>query len=319
MSDFVSMFGKLKSKKILITGATGFVGKNLCEYLLKLNKEHQLEMNIGAMARNPSLMEGVSFYSHDLKNPILLEERFDLIIHAATPVTNPKEGQDEIYDIIVNGTKHILDFAKKSSTTHLLVISSGAVYGDIPEGLENIPENFMPTTPLTSAYARGKAKSEELVFEFLKNNNLIINIARCFAFSGKHLPLNAHYALGNFVRDMLSLEKKIHVLGDGSAVRSYMDASDLVFWLLAILLNDRSDIFNVGSDLGISIKDLAYEVAGLASPPGAVVIQGKRSENLKVNRYVPSIAKAKEVLNLEMKMTRELSIKKMLEWNRGRI
>lgn len=314
MNNYSHISAKLAGKKILITGATGFVGKNLCETLVQLNSRENLKMEIVGISRRPVEMKGVTFISHDVCNPFTLEGHFDYIIHAATPVTNTTDNEEKILDIIVKGTKNILDFAGKCMASHFLLVSSGAVYGAIPESLSHIPENFRPVSPLTTAYARGKQISESMALDYQSKSNIILNIARCFAFSGRHLPLDGHFAIGNFVRDAL-IGQNIQVKGDGSAIRSYMDSEDMVYWLLCILLYDKSDIFNVGSDQGISIKDLAHEVASQVNDL-SVNIEGKSSSEDKKNVYLPSIEKAGKILGLKLTESRESSIKKMMNFNR---
>lgn len=321
MNNFGKSGAKFRGKRILITGVTGFVGKNICEFLVHLNAEHGLGMEIAGIGRKPFAMTGVTYYSHDVLQPFTLNLNFDYIIHAATPVTKVTDSEKEILDIIVKGTQNILDFARRAKASHFLLISSGAIYGEVPESISLIPETFKPASALTSSYAKGKQESESLALSFLAENDMVLNIARCFAFSGKHLPLDAHFAIGNFVRDALN-NQPIHVIGDGSAIRSYMDVDDMVNWLLTILLHDKNDIFNVGSDQGVSIKELAYEVASQADKLDAkldVIIESKASAGVKKNVYVPSIAKAREVLGLKLEISRESSIKKMLEFNRVKI
>ncbi len=315
MNDYKSLAAKLAGKKILISGATGFVGKNICDFLVGLNRFYNSEIKITGLARKLVLMEGVTFHSHDVLNPLELDAHFDFIIHAATPVTTAEDSDQKTLDIIVRGTENILAFSRKCKASRFLLVSSGAVYGVIPESVERVPEEFIALSPLNNAYAQGKMLSESICLDFLNNNQITLNIARCFAFSGKHLPLDAHFAIGNFVKDALG-QKPIKVKGDGSAVRSYMDSEDMVYWLLSILLHDKNDVFNVGSDQAISIKELAYKVA--ATVPGLeVIIEGKSQKESKKNIYVPSISKGRSLLGLELNTTLESSIQKMMQMKRA--
>ena len=314
MNNFKSLASKLAGKKILITGATGFVGKNICEVLVSLNHSQNLGIQITGLARKFVSMDGIEFFAHDVMNPLKLNSEFDFIIHAATPVTTVEESDQETLDIIVNGTKNLLEFSKKCNATRFLLVSSGAIYGAIPEDIELVSETYVATHPLTNAYAEGKMLSESICRDFMAKNPIRLNIARCFAFSGRHLPLEAHFAIGNFVRDALN-GVSIKVKGDGSAIRSYMDSEDMVYWLLSILLHDKNDVFNVGSDQAISIRELAYKVASNVSNLG-VSIEGKLNVESKKNVYVPSISKSREILGLELKTTIDSSIKKMLEMKR---
>ncbi|MGZ3787951.1 MAG: NAD-dependent epimerase/dehydratase family protein [Bacteriovorax sp.] len=310
----------LKGKSLLITGGSGFFGKNLCEALNRLNKDESLGMTIYALARNPVHFEGIKFLQHDITAPLPFDLKMDYIIHAATPVTGPASGFDQTMDIIVNGTKHALDFAEKCECSKFLLISSGAVYGEQPQSLLKIPEDHAikgSFFDFKSAYGTGKRISELLALDWARKSGIHLNIARCFAFSGRHLPIDQHLAIGNFIRDAI-YGNAINVQGDGSAVRSYMDADDLVTWLLTILLRaPKNEIYNVGSDQEISIKDLAMKISGHVFGV-SVSIQGAPEGSGKRSRYVPSIEKAKSDLGLKINISLDESIQRMIEFNMGK-
>lgn len=304
---------QLQGKSILITGGSGFFGKNLCEALKPLGTK------IYAMARNPVAQEGIHFIQHDVTKPFNFDTKIDYMIHAATPVTADDNFEKNI-DIIINGTKNALDFAKKINCSKFLLVSSGAVYGEQPEELAKIPETYIIKEAFfdfKSAYGTGKRISELLALDWARRTGKNLTIARCFAFSGRHLPLDQHFAIGNFVSDALTT-KTINIKGDGSARRSYMDADDLVVWLMTILLHGESgEAYNVGSDNEISIKDLAQKIA--EHVPGTKVhIQNGQNISSKRNKYIPSIEKAKTKLNLDIKINLDESIQKMIGFNRGK-
>ena len=117
-----------------------------------------------------------------------------------------------------------------------LLTSSGGVYGPQPPDMKYMPEshNGMPD-PLNPAHAYSVAKrcAEHLCALYRDQHGLEPVIARCFAFVGRDLPLDVHFAIGNFIRDAL-YSREIVVSGDGSAIRSYMDQRDLAAWLLGL-------------------------------------------------------------------------------------
>ena len=135
-------------------------------------------------------------------------------------------------------------------------------------------------------------------------------IARCFSFVGRDLPLNVHFAIGNFIRDALWRDE-ITVSGDGLAVRSYLDQTDLAVWLITILENGRSGYaYNVGSDKSIEIAQLARLVRDIISPLKKIVIRGKQSETeLCRLRYVPNITRARQELGLKVTVPLEEAIR----------
>jgi dTDP-glucose 4,6-dehydratase len=304
----------LKGKSILITGGSGFFGKNLCEFLKPLG------IKIHVLARSKPDIEGVLHIPHDVTQPFNFDLKVDYIIHAATSAVLDSDQQfQKTLDVIINGTQNALDYAERINCKKFLLISSGAVYGKQSAELEKIPEDLKLDEPLMdfkSAYATGKRISELFAFDWAKRTKKNCTIARCFAFSGKYLPLDKHFAIGNFVEDALA-NKLINIKGDGTTIRSYMDADDLMVWLITIMLKGESgEAYNVGSDQAISIKDLASKVA--AKVPGTfVILQHTGTRTTARYRYIPSIEKAKKKLGLSLTIKLETSIEKMLEYNKG--
>ena len=224
------------------------------------------------------------------------------VVHAAADSTyGDRLSPLKRYDQIVTGTRNMLDFAVANRVKRFLLTSSGGVYGRQPANLERIPEDYMgmpdPMSP-ASAYGVAKRAAEHLCALYAEQHGLEVVIARCFAFVGQDLPLDVHFAIGNFIRDALWRDE-IVVQGDGTAIRSYMDQRDLVDWLLTILERGESGrAYNVGSDEAISIADLAYLVRDTLSPNKRVRILGNAIGNAERNRYVPNVSKAKRELGL---------------------
>lgn len=162
-----------------------------------------------------------------------------------------------------------------------------------------------------------KRVAEFLCYIYSKNN-INIKIARCFTFIGPYLPLDLHYAAGNFIRDALK-GGPIVVKSDGSGVRSYMYMSDLMVWLYTILFKGKSCYpYNVGSEEEITIKELAFKVAEiyykLTGKKVDVIIEQKPDPSKPVDRYVPSTKRAREELGLIQKVSLDEAIERTLKF-----
>jgi len=255
---------ELKGKRIFLTGGTGFFGKWLLSFF------QALETDVVVLSRNPRSFlvqfpvfcesSSISFVQGDIRDFAFPQGHFDYVIHAATD-TCPKRQQEnpvEIKSVIEDGTRRVLEFSEYSGVKRLLYVSSGAVYGEQPLEVSLISETS-PCNPAT-AYGKGKLQSERMCLA----SGIETVIARCFTFVGPWLPLDGDFAVGNFIGNCLKNEP-IEIKGDGTPMRSYMYGSDLVDWLLALLVKGRSgESYNVGSYDSVSIEALACIVRAIA-------------------------------------------------------
>lgn len=289
----------LSGKRIFLTGGTGLFGKWLLTALQDSGAELVLlTRNPEAFCQTFPLVKTlrVEFLKGDIRDFKFPEGHFDYCIHAATPVVSDDLSDSDavMTAIIVEGTKRVLDFTRLANVGRVLYISSGAVYGVQPAELEHIPESF-PCNPV-SVYGKGKLRAEELCLE----SGFDCVIARCFAFVGPHMPLDAHFAIGNFIGNCLRNEP-IVIKGDGSPVRSYMYASDLAEWLISILLKGvKGEVYNVGSEDAIAIADLAKKVRSKALTRNEIKISSPRNKFKNPSLYIPSVEKAMRGLNLKL-------------------
>jgi UDP-glucuronate decarboxylase len=299
---------------ILVTGGTGFFGKALLRCHLACANSSAI--NIIVLSRNPEQFltthpefsghPSISFLKGDiqLRDSLPWGQTFTHVLHAATDSTiGPRLTPLQRYEQIVDGTKNILDLAVATGSCRFLLTSSGGIYGPQPVDLSAIPEDWLGGPPLAepnSAYGQAKRAAEHLCALYAEQHRLETVVARCFAFVGSDLPLDVHFAIGNFIRDALTSDA-ITVAGDGTPLRTYLDQTDLAHWLFTLLKRGRpGEAYNVGSDQVISIADLAHLVRDILAPDKPVVILGRPDPRAARNRYVPDTRKAHQELGLNV-------------------
>lgn len=303
-----------KHSQLFLTGGTGFFGKWLLRTIAIMNEKDGADCEVLILSRNPekfkqnhpefARLPWLSFVRGDVVDFDFPAGRFTHVIHAATD-TSEASMRDPLgwFDQIVVGTRRALEFAVASGAKKFLLTSSGAVYGSQPAELERIPETYLgapDTTDLKSVYGQAKRAAEQLCTLYYRQHGLNAAIARCFAFVGEYLPMDGHFAIGNFIRDALHNDA-VRVKGDGLPVRSYLYGEDLAIWLLTILERGKPAYpYNVGSDRAVSIAELAALVGSVLSPGKPVLIERARPDYAARSRYVPDIERARRELGLDV-------------------
>jgi dTDP-glucose 4,6-dehydratase len=297
---------KLDSKRIFITGGTGFVGKNLLKFLI----DHDIApQQVTVLTRDaqkfkqkyPELcnQEWLDFEQADIRNLEWNNQKYDYLIHAATSVVDQSESET-LFDEIVNGTKQALLFAKQAGVKSFINISSGAVYQP-NQNLLGLTEDSPLVTKLDNqknTYAIAKVSSEHLAYLASNNTTVKVTTLRCFCFAGAYLE-STHFAIGEFVQKALSNEDIVVQAGSG-IYRSYLAASDLAMQIfemliLATIRASNYEVYNLGSDDAISLLDLAYKVVKVLGSESKVTRPNIAST--VVNYYVPNANKLQASLD----------------------
>jgi nucleoside-diphosphate-sugar epimerase len=310
---------------LLIIGGSGFFGKSILDAFKRNLLDTWKIDNLIIMARHP---EELQKNNPELikKNTTLIKGDIsfinelpfaDYVIHAAASADarNYLERPLEEHSNIISGTLNYCRLAKKyHQKSKIVYVSSGAVYGIQPSNLDKIPENLpflnaekLPVSKRDYAYAKRDAEKK---ITALGASGLNITIARCFAFVGPWLPLDRHFAIGNFINDGLH-NRKIEVKAIQKVYRSYMYADDLVEWLMTIVANANPScpIYNVGSDQAILIKELAVKVGVFFGQEINITSYSSHQED----RYIPDISKIKKELGLNLKYDLDNSIIRTVE------
>lgn len=324
------LWAEIRGQSIFLTGGTGFFGTWLLESFLFANERLGLGARLVVLTRNPEAFiqkmphlagqNGLEFVKGDVRSFEFPAGKFTCVIHAATEasVKLNEESPGEMLDVILNGTQRVLDFCAQAGVRKLLFVSSGAVYGRQPLELTHVSETYSGAPdPLlrNSAYGEGKRVSEHLCAVDAQRLGYEAKVARGFAFVGPHLPLDGHFAMGNFIRDVL-MGQPIKVTGDGRAVRSYLYASDLAVWLWTILFRGEAGrAYNVGSREALTIGQLARLIETTLRGEGASGADPSLMLGSPLSRYVPDVDRAASELGLECRVPLSTAICKTAEWH----
>lgn len=317
-------------QNVLITGASGFVGKWLLASWVTAREEFGVKGHLTCLSRYPSSYPeslrrdasraGVEFRFMDVRS---LPTQSDLqavhwLIHAATPTTlglSPAALMETVTNIL-DGQRAVIDFSSKNHITRVLFLSSGAVYGAQPFENDGYSEDDSvgpnPLNPLTG-YHEAKRLAETFGAIAAMDCGPEFVSARLFAFIAPLLPLDAHFAAGNFIRDVL-LEQDIQLTGTGQSLRSYQYGTDLTTWLWTILKRGRNlRAYNVGSNEAISIESLAHLIAR-SSGKNVRVVKSDVSLRNQESRYTPKIERAHRELKLRNFVSLASAIERTLSW-----
>ncbi len=325
------IWNRLQGSNILMTGATGTIGKWILEAILHANLRFGLNISVTVLSRDPQKAKGlvsnlqssqhIKYIKGDIKNLQLPSYQVSYVIHGAAPTSDQAENLDqiEIFNAIVSGTKNLLEMTKTADTPRFLFLSSGAVYGPQPNDvlLEDESQMTAPdTTDPSYVYGEAKRAAEMLCSVYSSEFGIQPTIARIFAVVGPGMPLNKHFAIGNFISDYLC-GRKIEILGTGKPIRSYLYLADVAYWLLKLLIDGAvGSAYNVGSEHALSLLDLA-ELVNTTLDVRGVVARGQAEKGPNPGRYVPSTAKARDELGLRESFTLQESIVRTAEWYRS--
>lgn len=299
-------------KRILITGAAGFLGSHLCDRFIK-EGYHVIGMdnlitgdlkNLEHLFPNPDF----EFYHHDVTKYIHVPGSLDYILHFASPASPIDYLKIPIQTLKVGamGTHNCLGLAKAKGA-RILVASTSEVYGDplVHPQTEEYWGNVNPVGP-RGVYDEAKRYMESITMAYHTFHKVETRIIRIFNTYGPRMRLNDGRALPAFIGQALRGEN-ITVFGDGSQTRSFCYVSDLVEGIYRLLLSDYTGPVNIGNPDEISLKEFAEEVLSLTGNTVKIVYEPLPVDDPKQRK--PDITKAKTILNWEPKINRAEGLK----------
>ena len=298
----------LSGAHFFIAGATGFYGKWLLECIIFANRQLDCGITATLLSRSPgrfalespalaiapefTWLQGTTFDFPFPKQPC------DVLIDFATPsAAEVSVAGKPLIDTTLAGCQRLLEFARHSNAKRLLYASSGVAKQHSKAG----------------AYAELKRRSELLY----SDSGMDHVIARGFAFIGPYLPLTTKFAAGSFICDAIE-GRSIRVDSDGTAVRSYLYAADLMIWLLTLI--DRSEsggIYDVGSDHSVTIAELARSIG--AHGGGLDVQIRDASGSTTQDVYLPNLNARHQTLGLRVHIDLDEAIARTLSWAAHRV
>lgn len=302
-----------KRKKILITGAAGFLGSHLCDRFVK-DDYHVIAMDNLITGRLKNIehlfpLENFEFYNHDVSKFIHIPGELDYILHFASPASPIDYLKIPIQTLKVGslGIHNCLGLAKVKNA-RLMIASTSEVYGD-PQVHPQTEEYWGHVNPIgpRGVYDEAKRFQEAITMAYHTFHQVETRIVRIFNTYGPRMRLNDGRVLPAFIGQALRGED-LTVFGDGSQTRSFCYVDDLVEGIVRLLHSDYVYPVNIGNPNEITIRDFAEEIIQLTGTSQKVIYQNLPLDDPKQRQ--PDITKARELLNWEPKIDRTEGLKR---------
>jgi dTDP-glucose 4,6-dehydratase len=308
--------------RIVVTGAAGFLGSHLCDYLV--GRGHAvigLDNLITGSTRNIEHLAGndrFNFIKHDVTEYIYISGPVDAILHFASPASPVDYLEYPIQTLKVGalGTHKALGLAREKKARFVLA-SSSEVYGDPlahPQS-EDYWGNVNPIGP-RGVYDEAKRFGEAMTFAYHRTHGIDTKIARIFNTYGPRMRSGDGRVVPNFITQALS-GKPLTVYGDGNQTRSFCYVSDLTEGIYRLLVSDTNEPVNLGNPNEMKIIDFAGRIIALIGSKSDIVFERLPVDDPKVRQ--PDIAKARELLGWEPEVALDEGLKSTIEFFKNRV
>lgn len=302
----------MERKRVLITGAAGFLGSHLCDRFIKENF-HVIAMDnliTGDLKNIEHLfkLENFEFYHHDVSKFVHVPGQLDYILHFASPASPIDYLKIPIQTLKVGslGIHNLLGLAR-AKNARLLIASTSEVYGDptVNPQPEEYWGNVNPVGP-RGVYDEAKRFQEAMTMAYHTFHGLETRIVRIFNTYGPRMRLNDGRVLPAFIGQALRGED-LTLFGDGSQTRSFCYVDDLIEGIYRLLHSDYAQPVNIGNPDEITMMDFAKEIIKLTGTTQKIICKELPTDDPKQRR--PDITKARELLNWEPKVNRAEGLK----------
>jgi len=329
-NDLNEFYDKLEGKTILIAGGKGFLGTYFTNVLKQINKILSKPMKIiimdnliTAKDKENNVNSNVTLIEQDISKSFDFPDELHYIIHAASIASPPTYRKFPIKTVDVNyqGTKNLLEVARKKKIKSMLFLSSSEIYGD-PEIIPT-PESYLGKVSCTgprACYDESKRLAETISNLYFQQYEVPVKIARPFNVYGPYLNLDDGRIIPDFMSNAIR-KSEIIIHSDGTPTRSFCYVSDAIRAFLKLLFSEHNGVtFNVGNDEEISVKDVANMIQKIMEVPISIkLIESKDPNYTKDNpqRRCPDLSLLKNSVNYVPEINFEEGLKRVYKWYRG--
>jgi dTDP-glucose 4,6-dehydratase len=321
LNDSLADTEYLRNSQIAVLGGSGFIGTWIVSFLDFANDALNLNIEVIVPTRDEILAKRKLMITQNSiikllnvdyceTNQMNYQDSKFLII-GATPTNKFTGSHDDSKNKLAtkNSVSSVIKFAQKVDwIPNVINLSSGAIYGE--QVNTHQPEKDLEQNSLIlNEYSFSKINAERELQKSHSRGEMNCSNPRLFAFFGPHLPLDAHFAIGNFLNDCIK-GKYISMKGNPETVRSYLYPSDLITWIIKLLIKPSKENLNFGSDIPITMNELAQLFKSKFNNIEINMV----NKNTKRSIYVPAINNTKRVLGVTQKVSLEVGIDKWINW-----
>lgn len=324
--------GRLRGQHFAVVGGLGFAGTWLAETVAALNDERGAGIRLTLIGREPQKWlrqhahlrrDDIALQTADVRSPFEFPRDTTIVIHAAGTADPRMQASDprRVYQSILFGLDNALTAANRLEGIQRFVnISSGLVVcsGDPVAPVAESDIGVLDFKRLHNLYAEMRRAGEAMVSAYASQFRLPVSTVRAFTFLGPFQPLDAPWAINNFIRDALA-GNEIRVHGAGSSRRSYLYGSDVAGWLLqAALVGEDGGLYNFGGDESVSHEQAAQWVSERITPTPRILVRTRPGEDQRSRDFVPDLAHTRQALSVRSTVDVRTAIKRTMHWQADR-